>query len=313
VIRSLAWLTASAAVLLADVEVRAASCNLHLVGSNGSFDRYTTGACPQQDLVQADYGFIDPVRQIELDARAAANVGSVAVRAFQRSQEPIVGQGSQVNSDQLSLACTLSGPASPVLTRLAFEVAAEANVTRNGTEDDLTGSQWFTEVTLDAPGAQGTLMSAFILNGHGSTTTPYSCSGSGVFSGATCSGHVVFARQKFFTPQVSVPTGSVSLQIYSSVAATKGEFGAPWGVFNSSLAKLEASLPSDGSPVLDLPDGYTLDCENGSVIDSVWQGVQVPLPSPPAAVPALSRSGFYALAASILSVAVVAIRRRRSA
>ena len=76
------------------------------------------------------------------------------------------------------------------------------------------------------------------------------------------------------------------------------------------------SLPSDGSPVLDLPEGFTLDCENGTVIDNVWQGTPVSLPGPPAApvpAPALSSAGRFALAVAILIVAIAAICSRRRA
>ena len=73
---------------------------------------------------------------------------------------------------------------------------------------------------------------------------------------------------------------------------------------------MSVSLPTDGSPVLELPAGYDFNCSDGTVVNNVFQGSAVSAPGPP--VPALSPIGIGLLGILLAATGSVRVAARRS-
>lgn len=294
-------------VTLASIRnARAANCTATLSAA-GSCGTTVSGTCPQSAPIETC-----TVNQSGFSSTgtfaAGANAGSAAAHALVSGS---LGTQFQASGLQTNLDfCQISGPdnVESVLTRMRYEAAAALHISQvadsgNGTTQ--TASVTLRPAVSAAPTFNQSQLSMFWDQDSDEDNGVANCFlRTGIFLSVPCTRNISIPRKIFVGPEFSAPVGSninFTFLAFANSLTDRIDNDFP-------SASVSVSLPSDDSPVLVLPEGFTLNCDGGEIVDNVWQGAPVDQP-PPIPVPSLSMLSLIFLGTFLIGVGAWTFRR----
>lgn len=185
----------------------------------------------------------------------------------------------QVDVATLVTACVITGPEATVDTSMNIEIALEGAISRLG-ESHMPGAMSLKVNALFGGSPAITIIGERKILSTTDPLIPFSTTGTGIFdetSFPTSGGSFRVPKQKFVS---SVGTFATNVNFTFSLRIRLSNVLPNQDVTNfTSVSDAVVSFPTDGSPVLNLPSGYTLNCTNGPVVENVFVGSPAPLAS----------------------------------
>jgi len=288
-------------------------------------DEVHEGACPiSAELTRTVTG--DPMVPEEGTSSgallAAYDVASLAGSSATAGDGDVHSIATAANPDPSAIQCRVTGPpAASVSGRLRVEASALMTTTRTGCFTNCTfgpnSCPGFHTCTLSTAAiffsfslGPAVLIGSAAMHGEeeGDPGPDYSGFLDGLFTLGTVTGPGTYTlpAQIYLSAAANFPVGTDfdGPDASMSVIAVTDDTTAS----NTATTFFSASLPSDGSDVLLLPAGYSLDCDEGLVVKNAWTGTPVEIGE---VLPGISPVGWLILTAVIGGMGTMASWARR--